>query len=122
MFNCAILSMQKYFMHDDIEISQMPIPSCRNNSTSEVGAEEMSSLMTYGIFFPSQVLETFSEVLTITNNFSHSLVQYFLYEIRESGQKIVTVDTIFFLFNSIVQEDLIERLLNKLYKEGDKFG
>ena len=42
----------------------------------------MSSLMTYGIFFPSQVLETFSEVLTITKKFSPSLVQYFLYEIR----------------------------------------
>ena len=25
-------------------------------------------------------------------------------------------------FNSIIQEDLIDRLLNKLYKEGDKFG
>ena len=82
----------------------------------------MSSPMTYGIFFPSQVLETFSEVLTITNNFSPSLVQYFLYEIRESGQKIVTVDKKIDFFNGIIQEDLIERLLNKLYKEGDKFG
>ena len=83
---------RKYFMHDAIEISQMAIPYFRNNSTSEVGAEEMSSPMTYGIFFPSQVLETFSEVLTITNNFSPSLVQHSLYEIRELGQKIVTVD------------------------------
>ena len=77
------------------------MPFCGNNSTSEVGAEEMSSPMTYGIFFPSQVLETFSEVLTITNNFSPSLVQYFLYEIRESGQKIVTVDKKIDLFNGI---------------------